>query len=173
LIKRSPKLPRKVFPMIRQANNVDLDEVSRLARIVTSNLHSLGIDQWSELYPLRVHFEADLMKQGLYVFEENNVIVGAMALLPEQDPPYLTIPFSKGRSYVIHRIMVLPHRMRQKIGISLFEYAIDYCKDQRIEFLKIDTHPDNFRMRQFLQKMGFQEIGYMPSIHRIGYQLDL
>lgn len=159
--------------MIRQANSFDLDEVSKLARIVTANLHSLGIDQWSDLYPLRVHFEADLMKQGLYVFEENKVIVGAMALLPEQDPPYLTIPFSKGRSFVIHRIMVLPDRMRQRIGVSLFEYAVAYCKDHQVEFLKIDTHPDNFRMRQFLQKRGFQEIGYMPSIHRIGYQLDL
>ena len=156
--------------MIRHATVADLDDIHQLGRLVTENLHSLGIDQWSASYPLRSHFEKDLNQSGLFVYEEEGVILGAMALLPEHDPPYLTIPFSEGKSYVIHRIMVRPDLMRQQIGKQLFSFAFDYAKKQGAEWMKIDTHPDNFRMRSFLEKSGFRYVGYMPSIHRFGYE---
>lgn len=156
--------------MIRLANEQELDRVALLARLVVDNLHSLGIDQWSEKYPLKEHFFKDYHQSGLYVYEEEGTILAAMALLPENDPPYLTIPFAKGSAYVIHRIMVHPNHMKQTIGKQLFAFAYDTLRSKNVEWLKIDTHPDNFRMRQFLEKEGFLEVGYMPTIHRIGYQ---
>jgi len=159
--------------MIRQATAADLDHIHQLGRLVTENLHSLGIDQWSAMYPLRSHFEQDLNRHGLYVFEQEGMILGAMALLPENDPPYLAIPFSEGQSFVIHRIMVHPQWMRGQIGKQLFQFAFDYAKSQGAEWMKIDTHPDNFRMRSFLEKSGFRYVGYMPSIHRFGYEYAL
>lgn len=156
--------------MIRRATETDLDAIHQLGRYVTANLHSLGIDQWSAIYPLRTHFEKDLNQNGLYVYESQGLVLGAMALLPENDPPYLTIPFSTGKSFVIHRIMVHPDWMRNQIGQQLFQYAFDVAKAQAVEWIKIDTHPDNFRMRAFLEKWGFHWVGYMPSIHRMGYE---
>lgn len=156
--------------MIRRANEGDIAEVARLARLVASDLKRLGIDQWSDTYPLAVHFRADVEKNGLYVYEDSNQIIGAMAILPENDPPYLTIPFSQGKTRVVHRVMVHPDRMKSGVGKEMFRFLLQKAKEEAIDWIKIDTHPDNFRMRAFLKAHGFEQIGYMPSIHRIGYE---
>lgn len=160
----------EVFPMMRLATNEDIPAVALLARKVASDLHRLGIDQWSDTYPLASHFEADLAKNGLYVFERNGTIEGACAILPEADPPYRTIPFASGEAIVLHRVMVDPASMRAGIGTTMFAFAERLAKERNIPWIRVDTHPDNFRMKHFLVKEGFSEVGYMPSIHRIGYE---
>lgn len=159
--------------MMRKANREDVPAVARLARLVAGDLHRLGIDQWSDVYPLAVHFEADVQKDGLYVFEEGGVLHGACAILPENDPPYRTIPFSIGEAIVIHRVMVEPTRMRGGIGKAMFSFADDLARQKNVPWIRVDTHPDNFRMRAFLEKAGFREVGYMASIHRIGYEKEV
>lgn len=156
--------------MIRKATKADVPAVALLARSVAKDLHRQGVDQWSDVYPLAVHFEADVDKDGLYVYEQGNRIVGACAILPEADPPYRTIPFTIGEAIVLHRVMVDPDHMRQGIGKALFEFASEIARERRVPWIRVDTHPDNVRMRSFLRKEGFQEIGYMASIHRIGYE---
>jgi GNAT superfamily N-acetyltransferase len=156
--------------MMRLATESDIPAVALLARNVAYDLHRLGIDQWSDVYPLAVHFEADLARNGLYVYERNGRIEGACAILPEADPPYRTIPFQTGEAIVLHRVMVEPSVMRGGIGTTMFAFAERLAKERSIPWIRVDTHPDNFRMRNFLIKEGFQEVGYMPSIHRIGYE---
>jgi RimJ/RimL family protein N-acetyltransferase len=39
--------------------------------------------------------------------------------------------------------------------------------------IKIDTHPDNYKMKAFLHKQGFVPIGYLAIIHRDAYELVL
>jgi GNAT superfamily N-acetyltransferase len=156
--------------MIRRANAGDIAEVARLARLVANDLRRLGIDQWSDIYPLAIHFQADVEKNGLYVYVDHDRVIGAMAILPENDPPYLTIPFSQGKSLVVHRVMVHPNYMKSGIGKQMFQFLIQKAKEEAIDWIKIDTHPDNYRMRSFLQAHAFRQIGYMPSIHRIGYE---
>lgn len=156
--------------MIRKATKDDIAVVAGLARKVAADLHRLGIDQWSDTYPLASHFEKDLERGGLYVFEQGGAVLGACAILPEADPPYRTIPFAQGEAIVLHRVMVEPTAMRGGIGKAMFAFADDLARANNVPWIRVDTHPDNFRMRAFLTKEGFREVGYMPSIHRIGYE---
>jgi GNAT superfamily N-acetyltransferase len=156
--------------MMRKATRDDVAVVALLARKVAQDLHRLGIDQWSDVYPLAAHFEKDVERDGLYVFEQGDVVLGACAILPEADPPYRTIPFAPGEAIVLHRVMVEPSAMRGGIGKTMFAFAYDLARTRQVPWIRVDTHPDNFRMRRFLIQEGFREVGYMPSIHRIGYE---
>jgi len=63
--------------------------------------------------------------------------------------------------------------MRQKLGMKFFDYAIQKAKNEGYLSIKVDTHPDNFRMQNLIKTMGFVEIGFMIQMHRIGYELVL
>ncbi len=59
------------------------------------------------------------------------------------------------------------------MGKSLFQFAIDKAKAGQYDGLKVDTHPDNYRMQGLIISMGFREVGYMPGFNRIGYELKI
>lgn len=166
-MKTSPNLE------IREATEPDLDTIVVLARKVAQDLHEHGIDQWSDHYPAREHFQSDLEKQGLYVCMDGDTLIGSVTIIPENDPFYREISWQRKRSYVLHRLMVLPGRMRQGVGRRLFLWAILVAKKAGQASLKVDTHPDNYRMQALIKSLGFTEQGYIKGMHRIGYELVL
>lgn len=156
--------------MIRKARMEDIQEVTLMAREVVNNLHELGIDQWDDTYPLYDHFLVDFQKDALYVIEEDGVICASMTLMKENEKFYHEVLWHREGSTVIHRIMVRPSAQKRHLGTSLMEFAIDYSVRNQYPSLKIDTHPDNFRMKAMLSNLGFVEVGYIPSMNRIGYE---
>lgn len=157
--------------MIRKANKDDLIPLSCFARIVARDLHQNGIEQWSETYPDYPDFEKDLKREALFVIENDFGVIGSITVLPENDPYYRLLAWKVRKALVIHRLMILPAFRREKQGSSLFEFAIEYGKINGYDGIKVDTHPDNFRMQALIKKMGFKEVGYMPGFNRIGYEL--
>lgn len=159
--------------MIRLATINDLETLCCYARIVARDMHAHGIDQWSDTYPNYEAFLKDVKANALFVFEWEGNVVGSISLLPENDPFYHLLKWDKPTSLVIHRLLVHPAFRRQKIGYHLFQFAIEKAKKDGYEALKVDTHPDNYRMRSLILKMGFIERGYMPGFHRDGFELVL
>jgi len=159
--------------VIRKATMLDLDALVLIARKVACDLHEHGIDQWSDQYPSFEHFHSDLDKEGLFVYTDKGTIIGSVTILPENDPFYREIPWQRNHSYVLHRLMVLPERMRQGIGKQLFLHAIQIAKQAAQASLKVDTHPDNYRMQALINRLGFTKQGYIKGMHRIGYELIL
>jgi GNAT superfamily N-acetyltransferase len=158
---------------IRLASIGDIDTLTMLARIVANDLHLHGIDQWDASYPSQEHFIKDLNRQGLYVADIDGVIVGSVTIIPEDDPFYHEISWDCQKSYVLHRLMVHPKWMRQGIGRQLFLSAIDVAKKANQDSIKVDTHPDNYRMQSLIISLGFVKRGYIKSMHRIGFELVL
>jgi len=159
--------------MITKPTSDNLIEITQLARIVANDIHMHGIDQWSDTYPAYQNFVFDLEHDGLYVVTFNNKIVGSISLLKENDPFYTELTWNTANALVIHRLMVHPDFMRQKIGSELFKFAIEKAKQEGYPSLKVDTHPDNYRMQNLILSMGFQKIGYMTKFNRNGYELVL
>ncbi len=156
--------------MIRQAQFKDLDTLDSMSVKAINAMHKDGIFQWQLSYPRKSHFQVDLEKESLYVYELDKRIVGVMALYEENDPPYRTVSWLRANSMVIHRIIVDPDYQHQHISQNLLYYALQQCRIQGYESLKIDTHPSNYKMRHFLKKNQFIELEYIPSMHRIGYE---
>ncbi len=156
--------------MIRKANYNDLDTLDMLSLNVINAMHNDGIFQWQLSYPRKRHFQIDIDKDSLFVYEMENRVVGVMALYEENDPPYRTVKWLRNHSMVIHRILVDPTCQTRGVGQALLYHALKTCRDLGYESLKIDTHPSNYKMRHFLKKHQFHELEYIAPMHRIGFE---
>ncbi|HAQ57221.1 MAG TPA: hypothetical protein DCR44_07510 [Acholeplasmatales bacterium] len=159
--------------MIRTGNLSDVLALDAIARRVADELHASGVDQWSATYPGVKEFTQDVRRGALYVDEEDGVVAGSMSLLPENDPAYGAVPWVGHHALVMHRVMVDPSYRRRGIGNTLFAFAIALSRKAGADSLKVDTHPDNLRMRKLIEKYGFIHRGHLPLIYREGYELPL
>jgi len=156
--------------MIRHAEIKDLDCLDQMAENIRNQMKESGLSQWVGHYPNRDVFKDDLNKQGLYVFVDDDQIIGSISILEENDPPYKAIQWHRNHSLVIHRLMVDPKHQKQGVGMALFEHAIQLCQTN-YQSIKVDTHPDNIKMQKLILKMGFEYMGYLSSINRLAYEL--
>jgi len=159
--------------MIRLATKNDLDRIDEIAVLAIQDMADAKIPQRDLSYPRKKHYEKDVEKNALFVYELDNGIVGAMTLLPEQDPPYQTITgwrIPHGQSMVIHRVVVDPSVRNQGIAQQFLDYAVHVCKEHGYQSIKIDTHHNNYKMRRFLAKNDFRHIGYLQVINREAYE---
>lgn len=156
--------------MIRLAILDDLNAIDRLAEKTITHMLNKNIKQWGLNYPRRPHFFKDIENNTLYVLEENNNIVGVMALMEENEVVYKTVKWLKKDSMVIHRVFIDPNYQASGYASKLFDYAVSEGKRLNKDSIKIDTHPNNYRMRNFLKKHLFHELDFIKDIHRIAYE---
>lgn len=157
--------------MITKAKQTDVFAVYQLSVKAKTQMKQIGLNQWDGDYPYESVFMNDALQESLYIYKKEKQILGSISVLPENDPPYKELTWAKEHSMVIHRLIVDPAVQKQGIGKALFAYAISYAKKKGVQSLKVDTHPDNYRMQALIKKMGFIEVGYLVSIHRLAYEL--
>jgi GNAT superfamily N-acetyltransferase len=149
----------------------ELEEIDELAVRVITNMAEFKIPQWALDYPRSKHYFKDVVDGALYVYKENDKILGVMTLLPEDDPAYKTISgWIKDKSLVIHRVLVDPSAHKKGIAQKLFDFAVAKGIKDHYHSIKIDTHLENYKMRNFLGKNNFQDIGYLSCINRQAYE---
>lgn len=152
----------------------DLEELDELAVLVINDMKKSEIPQWESDYPRLNNFKGDVETKSIYIYKVDGVIVGSCTVLPENDPPYKTInSWIKDKSLVIHRMLVHPEYRKLGIAKVFIDKAIELCKEGNYESIKIDTHLENFKMRNFLKKCGFIELDYLSTIDRIAYEYVL
>lgn len=157
--------------MIEYAKVLDADLLDELAVKVITHMNKLNIPQWTLTYPRKEHFLIDIDKNGLIIYKEKDQILGCMAVLEENDPPYKTISsWIKEKSMVIHRVLVNPDSQGKGIANKLLDFAIIKAKNENYESIKIDTHPDNYKMQNFLLKNGFIKGDYIKVMNRIAFE---
>lgn len=159
--------------MIEIAVQKDIREITFLAKKARNHMLDIGLKQWVGDYPNLSNFSNDLKVDCLYVYRNNNSITGAISLLPDTESVYREIKWSTNNALVIHRLIVDPESQRKGIGKSLFEFSINLAKERNYQSIKVDTHPDNFRMLGLIIKMGFKYVGYLTTINRLAYELEL
>ncbi len=159
--------------MIKHAKATDLDVIVSLATKTRENMLLNGLKQWTGNYPDRESFERDLKKDGLYIYKDGENIIASISILPENDEAYKEIEWLKYKSLVIHRVVVDPNKQKTGIGMELFDFAKQIGKQGNYESIKVDTHPDNYKMQGLIAKAGYKPIGYLSGINRLAYELVL
>ncbi len=160
--------------MITLATLKDLDRIDEIAVLTINNMKQSNIPQWTLEYPRKKHYLKDIENNSLYVYKDNDIIIGAMTLLKENDPPYKTIDnWLTDKSFVIHRMIVDPSYRNQKVAQKLLNFACEQVLKSEYLSIKIDTHLENYKMRKFLTKNKFVEIGFLEVIDRLAYELVL
>jgi GNAT superfamily N-acetyltransferase len=158
--------------MLTNGTKEDLIELDELAVLVINDMKKSLIPQWELDYPRLSNFAGDVLTKSIYIFKDNGKIVGSCTVLPENDPPYKTIDsWIKNNSLVIHRMLVHPDYRKLGIAKVFIDNAVMLCKKGKYESIKIDTHLENYKMRNFLKKNGFIELDYLETIDRLAYEL--
>lgn len=156
--------------MIRKGRIDDLEVIDKIAVKVIDDMKKNNIPQWDYNYPRKEHYFEDVEEECLYVFDDNGVI-GAITLKAQDDPPYEDIDnWTDEESLVVHRVIVDPTATRKGVASQFFAYAEELAKSMGYNSIKVDTHKENFKMNGFLKKLGFREMGYLPSINRIAFE---
>ncbi len=159
--------------LIKLAVKDDLGKIADLAKVVREDMILNGLNQWLGNYPGYDNFYQDLTSNGLFVYWQENVVIGSVTILVENEVAYKEVLWETKKALVVHRILVDPKLQGHGYGKELLNYAIKMAIDQGFEAIKIDTHPDNLKMQKMLKSLGFLYRGYLASINRLAFELVL
>ena len=147
----------------RKARVEDIEQIMRIAQDAKQYMKENKVDQWTENYPVAENFLSDIQQEVCYVWEENRVVYGMMALTFDGEEVYGGIQegnWNTEEPYgTIHRFAVSKEARGKGIAQKLEQAAEEMCKQNEIFSLRVDTHRHNQTMRKFLEKRGYQFCG--------------
>ena len=156
--------------MIHIVKATEINEVDALALKGIRHMQQMNIPQWDEHYPRAIHFMHDIRHASLYGYYLEGKLLGIACIDQTCHSSYYDLPWTVDHSVFIHRVVVDPSVQRQGIAKALFDHAEVIAKQRGATSIKVDTHPENPIMLQFLQRLGFHEVGMIEAIYRIGFE---
>lgn len=151
---------------LRKAKIQDMEQILHIKDLAIDFQKELGLNQWSNKYPLESDFINDINLNRAYVYEKSNKIYAYASLNYGIDPMYIKtydgyidndVDYSS-----IHRVIVDKNEMKKGIGKEFLEKIIRISiKDSRF-VVRIDTHKDNIAMLKLINKLNFK---YIAKVH--------
>lgn len=115
--------------------------------------------QWTEEYPNEDTFRTDIENNHMYVYVENNKVLGYVVIDRNENDEYKKHQWNGDNYLVIHRMAVDLNTRHQGISTKLFDFAKDLAKEQHVEVLKTDTFSKNVNMNKNFLRQGFRFVG--------------
>jgi ribosomal protein S18 acetylase RimI-like enzyme len=139
----------------------DVERIMKLVRECVKDMVSHGIYQWNDYYPNADIIRGDVRSKSMHVVEENDEIIGMIALNEEQAAEYVTVRWSRqsDRVLVIHRLAVNPTKQNQGIGGKLLDYAEKFAIDNGYESIRLDSYSGNPKALRLYEKHGYRRVG--------------
>ena len=147
---------------LRLAQLSDLVEIMDIVKDAQEFLKTQNSCQWQDGTPTIATVAEDSMNNRFFVWEEEGVIIGIIALLDyDQDyeslksgqwhfsPPYLAI----------HRFAVRSDYHAQGIATKMLQAVELIARKRSIKTIRVDTHALNVPMINVLTKNGFLKCG--------------
>ena len=147
---------------MRIAEIKDLDEIMTIIDDGKKALKKDGIDQWQNGLPDREGICENIRTGQSFVYEEDGEILSFAYLKKAYEEDYREIDknFKKHGLYLtIHRLSVKESAKKRGVAKKFFDQIISYGKDLKMEAIRIDTHPDNFKMQNLIKKFSFEKVG--------------
>ncbi len=143
--------------MIRLAKIEDLKGIMIVIEDARNQLKDNGSLQWNldDGYPDAISMMDDIILNKLFVYEENDIIKGCIAMC-EYDEDYEQANITNNKPYVaLHRMAVLKKELGKGIASSLIKHCITEAKDKDVFS---DTAKENTSMNYLLKKLGFEHL---------------
>ena len=105
-----------------------------------------------------------------FVYEENGEILSFAFLKKSYEEDYKNIENNfknHGPFFTIHRLSVKESAKGKGLANRFFEEIISYGKNSKMESIRIDTHPDNYKMQSLIKKFYFEKIGICNVDYKI------
>jgi len=147
--------------MIRKATQKDIDAVAMLYNkaIDYEDTHKKYTSWKKGIYPTADTARLGVKNNSLYVFEEDEKILGSVILDNRQPPEYKKASWntcaSNNEVLVIHTLCVDHENARIGIGTAIIEFAKKLAKESGCLTIRLNTTATNTHARQFYEKNGF------------------
>ena len=152
---------------IRQASQEDLLKAKKLTEACAVGMQELGIFQWNEHYPSLDKLQQDINHNELYVFEENNQILGIIVLSEIMDEEYNNVSWMtpSEKNLYIHRLAIHPDSWGKGYGQKLMDFAEEFAKKLDFKSIRLDTFSLNKRNQKFYEARGYKKLEdiYFPK----------
>jgi len=158
--------------MIRKANINDLDKITEIYN-KTHDLEEAGLSKigWiRNVYPTkdtaRVAIEE---RKDMFVYENKENIIIACAIINQlqvdcyKDAKW-QIPADDDKVLVLHTLVVDPDSKGLGIGKEFVSFYEKTAKEMECKALRMDTNEINLAARAMYSKLGFNEIGIVPTV---------
>lgn len=120
------------------------------------------------IYPTQATAEAALLREDLFVAEEQQKILGAAIINQQQVDVYTDgnweYPADDSQVMVLHTLVIAPEAMGKGYGPQFVTFYEDYARFQNCCYLRMDTNARNTRARALYKKLGYREIGTVPCV---------
>lgn len=155
--------------IFRKGTQTDLEAVVRIYNDIHSEeeagLVSIG---WKrEIYPSATTAEAALLRDDLFVLEEDGTVLGAGIINQTQMDAYYNAPWEYEADdsgvCVLHTLVISPSACRKGLGRRFAAFYEEYAGAHGWKELRIDTNAINTRARRMYHELGYKEIAVIPT----------
>ena len=156
--------------MIRKATFADLDAVEALYNEIhdAEARGELSTGWLRDVYPVRATAEAALTRDDLFVMEEGGRVIGAAIINQIQVDVYDGAPWqfeaSPDEVCVLHTLVISPALSGRGYGSAFVRYYEEYARTHGCAELRMDTNARNRAARGLYAKLGYKEIGVVPTV---------
>ena len=158
----------------RMANELDRESILNIYLEGANALKEDGVDQWQGHYVPSFKDVDEHLGVDLYVLEYHKRIVSTACLVEGIDEDYENIngKWNTSLPYIsIHKVATSNEYKKQSFGRKMMSYIENLAKRKRMN-LRIDTHKDNKKMRNFIISCGYKytgEVILQGELERLGY----
>lgn len=158
----------------RMANESDIESILEIYLEGAEALKADGVDQWQGQYVPSFKDIDEHLGIDLYVLEYHKRIVSTACLVEGIDEDYENIDGKWNTSipYIsIHKVATSNKYKKQSFAKKMMSYIENFAKRKRMD-LRIDTHKDNKKMRNFIMSCGYKytgEVILQGDLERLAY----
>ena len=158
----------------RMANELDRESILNIYLEGANALKEDEVDQWQGQYVPSFKDVDEHLGVDLYVLEYHKRIVSTACLVEGIDEDYENIngKWNTSLPYIsIHKVATSNEYKKQSFGRKMMSYIENFAKRKRMD-LRIDTHKDNKKMRNFIISCGYKytgEVVLQGELERLAY----
>lgn len=158
----------------RMANESDRESILEIYLDGAGALKTDGVDQWQGKYVPNFKDIDEHLGIDLYVLEYHKRVVSTACLVEGIDEDYENIngKWNTSIPYIsIHKVATSNEYKKQSFAKKMMCYVENFAKRKRMD-LRIDTHKDNKKMRNFILSCGYKYTGELilnGELERLGY----
>ena len=154
---------------IRKAVAADLDAVCAIydAQHSAEEAGKTTVGWIRGVYPTRATAEAALARNDLFVLCEDGFVHGAAIINRLQVDVYAGAPWQYAapddRVCVLHTLVIHPAAAGRGLGRAFVAYYENYARTLGCPELRMDTNARNHGARAMYARLGYREIGIVPT----------
>ncbi|MGY5355364.1 N-acetyltransferase family protein [Wenyingzhuangia sp. IMCC45467] len=147
---------------VRKAVLLDVNSIWEILEQAIERRKLERSNQWQDGYPNPEVIKNDIEKEVAFVLIEDEIIVGYVAILINDEPEYKNIEgkwLTEDRFVVFHRVAISENHLGKGLAKKMMCFIEEYALQHHIYSIKADTNFDNMAMLSIFKKLGYSHCG--------------